>query len=188
MANKSAVGYYEPVDVDLKNPVTAAFLAFLWPGAGHMYQGRYGKGLLFMICILSTFVFGYTIGGGKVVYAAFKKPDIRYAYFFQAPVGLPALPALLQSGRAARQAEPLFGGFMAPPHVPEHAQDFDELSKWHEDLGFYFELGTVYTIVAGMLNVLAIYDAAAGPMYPPPPPKDDEAPTDKSTENDDSTP
>ena len=28
----------------------------------------------------------------------------------------------------------------------------------------HFELGTVYTVVAGLLNVLVICDAAAGPL------------------------
>ena len=42
----------ETIEVDLRHPGTAAFLAWLWPGAGHVYQGRYAKGALFMICIL----------------------------------------------------------------------------------------------------------------------------------------
>jgi hypothetical protein len=45
----------EILEIDLKNPGWAALLAWLWPGAGHLYQGRTAKGLLFMICILSTF-------------------------------------------------------------------------------------------------------------------------------------
>ena len=56
----------------------------------------------------------------------------------------------------------------------------DELAKWHAEAGVFFELGTLFTMVAGLLNVLAIYDAFAGPVFPKdekdrgPPDEDDE--------------
>ena len=59
---------------------------------------------------------------------------------------------------------------MAPPQnvVPQvtsyHDFQNDELSKWHLKYHSYFDLGTLYTMIAGLLNVLAIYDAAAGPV------------------------
>ena len=31
-------------------------------------------------------------------------------------------------------------------------------------LPHYFELGTVYTMIAGLLNILAVYDACCGPV------------------------
>ncbi len=54
--------------VDLKNPWLAGLLAFLIPGAGHFYQGRVFKGILYAGCILSTFAFGIKIGEGRPVY------------------------------------------------------------------------------------------------------------------------
>jgi len=88
---------FAPVDVRLRNPTVAALLAWLWPGAGHIYQGRYGKGVLFMVCILAIYFFGLAVGGGHVVYASFRKPDVRYPYLAQVCVGLPALPAIPQN-------------------------------------------------------------------------------------------
>ena len=44
----------------------------------------------------------------------------------------------------------------------------NERAKWHHDLHFYFELGTIFTVIAGLLNVLAIYDAHSGPVMPSP--------------------
>ncbi len=44
-------------------------------------------------------------------------------------------------------------------------QEPDELAYWHRQLKGKFELGTLYTMVAGLLNVLAIYDAYAGPVF-----------------------
>jgi hypothetical protein len=84
------------------------------------------------------------------------------------------LPALVQANRAHNGNAPLFGGFMAPPK-PEHGANdriaqaladqptLDDLSR---KLANFFELGTLYTMVAGLLNVLVIYDAWGGPVFP----------------------
>jgi len=155
---------FDPVDVDLKNPAWAAFLAWLWPGAGHIYQGRYGKAILFMSCILVTYFWGLAMGQGHVVYSSFRQNDVRYQYILQLGVGLPALPAVVQS-YLAENGEPLFGGFMAPPDGEVYEQEHDAKALWHWDLGLNFELATLFTMVAGLLNVLVIYDAYAGPAF-----------------------
>jgi TM2 domain-containing membrane protein YozV len=159
--------------VDLKDPWLAAFLAWLVPGAGHFYQGRTGKGFLFLVCILGTFVFGLYLGQGRVVYASMRPDDRRLPYLCQIGAGVVATPALVQAQRVRSGKEPLWSGFMAPPDMrhPIRATDDqgnpvifpDELSKWHYELHGYFELGTVFTMIAGLLNVLAIFDAFAGP-------------------------
>ncbi len=48
-----------------------------------------------------------------------------------------------------------------PNHMVQHP---DELAKWNYELGDYFEIGTVFTVIAGLLNILAIYDAYGGPL------------------------
>src|SRR4029077_1319650 len=63
----------EPIEIDLRDPWLAAFLAWLVPGLGHMYQRRWGKGGLFMTCILATFFYGLWLGAGRVVYASFRE-------------------------------------------------------------------------------------------------------------------
>lgn len=147
--------------VRLKDPGLAAFLAWLVPGLGHFYQGRMAKGALFMICILGTFFYGLFLGDGHVVYAAWGPQERRLPYLCQVGVGLPALPALIQAKRVRDNKEPLFGGIMAPPvRLPDGRH---ELDVWHRTYHRYFELGTVYTMIAGLLNVLVIYDALAGP-------------------------
>jgi hypothetical protein len=173
----------ESIQVNLKNPALAAFLAWLWPGAGHLYQGRTAKGLLFMICILGTFFFGLWLGDGKVVYASWRPNDMRLAYLCQVGAGLPALPALVQARRVGMELEPYFGGRMAPPLLPDRNQGVDQLADWHKSLNRFFELGTVYTMVAGLLNILAIYDALDGPALTdeerePGPADDDKRPPD----------
>lgn len=154
-----------PVEVDLRQPWLALFLAWLWPGAGHFYQRRYAKGLLFMVCILGVWFFGLVLGGGHVVYASLPKQERRLHYFAQVLVGAPALPALVQTQRMKGGDEPLFGGLMAPPKPADHFGEVDELAQWHAEYHTLFELGTLYTVIAGLLNVLAMYDAFAGPAY-----------------------
>src|SRR3954470_19925530 len=57
-------------DIHLKDPAFAAFLAWLIPGLGHLYQGRYHKAAIFFICIMGTFIYGLYLGDGRVVYAS----------------------------------------------------------------------------------------------------------------------
>jgi len=172
------------IDVDLKDPRLAAFLAWLVPGLGHLYQGRTGKGLLFFVCIVGTFVYGLYIGEGRVVYAAttdvFSRKFLdRWQYICQVGVGLPALPAFVQTWRAESGRGPLLGlEHKRPPHQsPRYTsedqsgnkvQHPNELAKWQHDLADRFELGTVFTVIAGLLNILAIYDAYGGPLIIPP--------------------
>lgn len=204
----------------LKNPGLAALLAWLVPGLGHMYQGRWAKGIIFFVCILGTFFYGIALGSSHVVYTSMRPYDQRYYYFVcQAGVGLPALPALVQAWRVRGEKAPLWNGWMAPPvmigqTVPadwareqmslgKKQGDFEEgdflpapndpdkmvyayrgndiqrgsetafqhnefkqfqLSIWHAKYSFKYDLGTTFTMVAGLLNILVIFDAFAGPM------------------------
>lgn len=198
------------IEIDLKDPRLAAFLAWLVPGLGHIYQGRTGKGILFSVCILGTFFYGMYIGGGRVVYAStadfFSRPAQRDAprrfgfaaalmdrwqYVCQAGVGLPAMPALVQRARIRNHKQPLFGdNFMRPPYDQNYpppdasyltsedqsdktrtVKSPDELSKWSYDLGESFEIGTVFTVIAGLLNIIVIFDAYGGPLFIAPPEK-----------------
>jgi len=163
--------------IDLRNRALAALLAWLMPGAGHFYQQRYAKASLFMVCILSAWILGFALGGGHVVYASWAPGDKRWHYFLQAGVGGAALPALLQgnrmknatdaTGTTERQYEPLWGGFMAPPLRPVRESEADEVSAWYARRGAGYEMGTWYTVIAGLLNILVIYDAYGGPLSVP---------------------
>ena len=164
----------QPIEIDLRNPWLAALLAWALPGLGHIYQGRTGKGLLFFICVLGTFIYGFSLGKGKVVYASVPgEPQYRWQYWCQLGTGLPAVPALVQRHRKLNHQEPLWAGFMAPPKMqPTETTDDsghtsiqpDELGVWIVDSHPNFELGTVYTVIAGLLNILVICDAYAGPL------------------------
>ena len=149
--------------ITLKNPRTAAFLAWLVPGLGHIYQGRIGKGILYAVCILSLFALGFMLGDGKIVYWRWVNPlnnpeKFTLYYLGQFFVGLPALPALIQGTLKHFGHEPTLWHFMAEP-------DPNILNGLHRRLGKLVEIGSMYTAVAGLLNILAIYDAYEGPAY-----------------------
>ncbi len=180
---------FNPEPIQLKNPRTAAVLAWLVPGLGHLYQGRMAKGLLFMVCLVPMFVFGFYVGGGKVVYASplplAPNPASfimdRWPFLCQAGIGAAAIPALWERSQYRTGGAPSFGGTFYPPRTGAAAargpkitshdtagnevSHPDELAKWQYDYGFFFELGTIYTAIAGLLNVLVVYDAHSGPLH-----------------------
>ena len=182
--------------INLKDPALAALLAWLIPGLGHLYQGRRAKAALFFLCIMGLFVFGLYLGSsnkpcidsngkigyGRAVYFSWKKGERTWAYLGQVCVGLPALPALIQASRMSYNKPVWCGGFMAPPRQKQdHGKNALQptLHDLHRVLNRYFELAWMFTTIAGMLNVLAIYDAWAGPMMTIPGRKKEE-----STESD----
>ena len=97
----------------------------------------------------------------------------------QVGIGLPVLPALLQAFLVAEKKEPLWNGFMAPPRLevrPADGQQPTPAQCTLADLSLnrYFELASVYTLIAGLLNILAVYDACCGPVPSPSTQKKDE--------------
>ena len=177
-----------PAPVPLKDPELAALFAWLIPGLGHLYQGRKAKAALFFVCIMGTFLYGVYLGGsselgwGRAVYFAWTPGHRRLPYLCQIGVGLPAVPALIQAHRAAGNKKVWWNGFMAPPRPevarrdiqgPDVNADQPTLHQLHARLASFFELGTVDTMIGGLLNVLAIYDAYAGPVMSHPAKKEE---------------
>ena len=76
-------GTFTPEGVPLRDPFVGALLAWLIPGAGHWYQGRRSKAVLFFVCITVTFLYGLYLGEGRVVYASMRPEDRRFPYFCQ---------------------------------------------------------------------------------------------------------
>jgi len=171
----------------------AAFLAWLIPGLGHLYQGRIAKAVLFFVCIMGIYVYGVYLGGnselgyGRAVYFAFRNDEWRLPYICQIGVGLPSLPACVQAMRMSNGKTVFFGGFMAPPRMRntlENDPNFQQptLDTLNRVLNRYFELAPFFTMVAGLLNVLAIYDALRGPVILTPAKKEERPDTTEKTE------
>jgi hypothetical protein len=183
--------------IDLKDPILAAVLAWLVPGLGHWYQGRRAKAVLFFVCIMGLFSYGVYLGGGdrvdqtgqkrflgygRAVYLSTRNDDLRLYYISQIGVGLPAFPALFQAYQLNHHRAVILSGFMAPPRPVQAPFDDPKDPNYGQptahDLNYLlnrdFELATIFTAVAGLLNVLVIYDAWAGPVIMQPPARKEE--------------
>ena len=167
----------EPVEIFdtklLKNPFLAAVLAWLVPGLGHWYQGRREKAVLFFICIMSVFLFGCYLGSdrdygpARTVFAKWKKGERRLFFIPQAFIGMAAIPATLQENRVNQGNPPMWNGLMAPPNSrgAKKPEGNPTINQLYDKMGNrYFELGTIFTVIAGFMNILVIFDAISGPI------------------------
>lgn len=166
-------------DIPLKNRSLAALLALICPGMGHFYQGRRTKGALYLVCILGLYTVGFALGEASNVYWTWVNPlrdpeNFRLYFLGQFWVGLPAWPAVVQATLIHLGYEPLLNGFMAAPMLdPTMNEGVREVVQGvvrrvfslHQKYGGLKEIGDIYTTIAGLLNVLAIYDAFEGPAH-----------------------
>lgn len=176
----------------------AGVLSYLVPGLGQIVQGRIGKGVLFMVCLLGMFTLGQAMGNWRNVYIPLTEgppgrlPERnlvngiyqRWHYAGQFWIGVAAWPAIWQFfGMPVPTAEehPFWHNFQRPPlsiaiergvneqgqpaDVPHQVNDEGELNRFLVNSDKGPDLGWVYTVIAGMLNVLVIYDAYAGPAH-----------------------
>jgi len=149
--------------VDLKNRKLALVLAWMVPGLGHFYQGRMAKGVLYLVSILSLFLMGLAMGDWQIVYWRWVNPisnteTFCFNYLGQFWAGLVALPALIQGSLEWKGLEPISWLYMARP-------DANTINGLYPAKGKFVEIGTLYTTVAGLLNILAMYDAYEGPAH-----------------------
>jgi TM2 domain-containing membrane protein YozV len=172
----------------------AAIWSYLIPGLGQVIQGRIGKGLLFFVCLYGLFFYGMWLGAMKNVWLpnATKLPDVeaplvgklsgvpkalayRPQFLGQFWIGVAAWPAVLQYAASdddpndAGKPLPVIGRYMQTP--PER-----ELNDLQRDGNKRWDLGWVYTLIAGVLNVLVVYDALAGPAV-----RDEDQPEEEPT-------
>jgi hypothetical protein len=150
-------------ELNLRNRNLAAFLAWVIPGAGHFYQRRYFKSIIFSTCVFTSFLIGMFVAGGRCVYASWNSTEKRWQYFLQSGIGLAGIPAGIQAYAQRNGGEPPLGDFMVAP------KSIQELDDWHKETASGFDMGTLYTMIAGLLNILVAFDAYAGPLPPPVP-------------------
>ncbi|WP_435015759.1 DUF6677 family protein [Tundrisphaera sp. TA3] len=152
-----------PPPINLKNRPLAALLTYLVPGLGHLYQGRTSKGILYGVCILGLYFVGLAMGEWRNVYWRWVSPvqdSERFCFYYlgQFFAGLPALPALIQATLLHYGHGPILGGFLAEPSQ-------NQINSLYQPLGKMVEMGSLYTTIAGLLNILAIFDAYEGPAH-----------------------
>jgi hypothetical protein len=109
--------------------VPACLFAWLLPGAGHLYLGRWAKGLIFMGAIGALFLLGVAMDSRLQLYLGFEDPLALLFSLAQMAVGIPYFLA-----RAL--------GFEAG-----------------QVTSVTYEYGNTFTAVGGLLNILVILDA-----------------------------
>lgn len=161
----------------------AALLSYLVPGLGQVVQGRVGKGILFFVGLYGLFFYGLWMGQFRNVWlpdpADLPEAEMplvgrlggvpkalfhRNQFLGQFWMGAAAWPAVAQYALTKAPADgsppapsPVLGRYMqAPTEAELNALQRDGNKRW--------DLAWVYTVIAGALNVLVIYDALAGPM------------------------
>jgi TM2 domain-containing membrane protein YozV len=168
----------------------AAFLTYLIPGLGQVKQGRIGKGILYFVCLYGLFFYGMYLGKFQNVWLAKadKLPrvtlpvvntelsglpkDLSYRKEFLAQfwIGAAAWPALFQynatdplpgdpteDARWVGKEQPVLKHYMQAPSE-------SQLNDLQRSTDTTWDLGWVLTVIAGVLNILVIYDALAGPL------------------------
>ena len=136
-----------------KSPEIAGLLAWLIPGAGHYYAGHKLKGIVSAVLILGLFVAGVGISKGECV--SLREPDgHKFAFMGQIGAGLPTFLSL------AYNHQKLPG--LRPGYV-----DLLEESGGHTGEAYASHLpnndtGLLFTMIAGLLNLLLVHDALSG--------------------------
>ena len=114
---------------DSSRTVAAGLLAWVWPGLGHLYLRRRGKGLLLMGAILSLFVLGVAMDSRLQLHLGLEDP-------------LALLFSVAQMGIGA-------------PYFLARALGFEAGIV----TSVSYEYGNTFTAVGGLLNILVILDA-----------------------------
>ena len=116
-----------------------ALATWVVPGSGYWLIGQRARALTVGISIVCLFVLGLLIGGVKVV---------------ETP------PGLLSSPVNAVSQKPWFVGQILAGPITLVSASIGSSEKYYSSHARVNEIGTLYTAVAGMLNLLAIIDAA----------------------------
>lgn len=167
--------------------IVGGILSYVVPGLGQIYQGRIGKGLLFFFCLYALFFYGQYLGDWQNVYiqnsqengqaqlwrgqdvppnvmrdnsrnSPFTQLSQRARFVGQMMIGAAAWPAVWQylSYDSSKERHPIFGKYQRMPSNEEIEINLRNSDKTPD-------LGWMYTVIAGVLNILVIYDALAGP-------------------------
>lgn len=134
-----------PAARDSSRAYAAALLAWAWPGLGHLFLGRRGKGLILMLCILALFVLGVGMDSRLQLHLGLEDPLALLFSLAQMGVGAPYVLARMMGFEA---------GLVTSPS---------------------YEYGNTFTAVGGLLNILVILDAldtARGVRHRAPQPKE----------------
>lgn len=128
-----------------KIPELAAVLAWLVPGLGHLYAGYPIKGAVALVLLLGMHVAGLVVSRGDCV-SLDQEHGHPYAFVAQLGAGLPTGAALAYAHGKLPWKPPAL-----EVHDPEYVARLPDV-----------DVGLLFTMVAGLLNLLLIHDLLCG--------------------------
>jgi len=162
------------------NPLTpflAGLLGWLIPGAGHVILGRTIRGFFICVCINGLFWTGVAIGGTFTV----EPLTQRWWFAAQMCTGASGLAGWLRQDRTRKRIARdvnLDPRDVLDPGAPDRFRRDYVKALSSDDLAVTYpadNVARVYSGVAGMLNIMAVFDAvmlaAMGRLGEPPPQK-----------------
>jgi hypothetical protein len=152
----------------------AGIAGWLIPGLGHIVLGQRKRGIILMIAILSLWGGGILIGGISVIdqydrtepQPTATKLTRSWWFYGQAMIGPSIVVERMRNSMAHSYAQQRadhngYGVFSGDPRtVIVPTQEGEEIAPPYEpSLARVAEQGTLFTALAGLLNLLAIMDA-----------------------------
>jgi hypothetical protein len=143
----------ETTDEEQPVHLAAGALGWILPGLGHFRIGEARRGRLVMLGVLGLFLTGVLVGGVDCV----DRREDGLWFLAQGGVGPIAFLTdalnvwLLKSGRV---------GTMLPMTLPNGAMT--QVNSFR-GVGVVNDMGTLFTSMAGLMNVAALLDAMRGP-------------------------
>lgn len=128
---------------DRDDALVATGLAWLIPGAGHVYLKQWKKGLLFFVCLVSLYVFGVVLGAQPPV-----DPERGWNY--------PGEPPPI--GIVSPRNHYIIYGIQVLAGLPTLAVTAVNRAALVDSSTIVTDLGQVITMVIGALNMLLIVD------------------------------
>jgi hypothetical protein len=128
--------------------IPAAVAAWVFPGLGHAMSGELKRGAILAAVIGSMWIVGLWVGGISVIEARTTTGQVRPWFLGQMLIA-PSLVVEYTHDRYRAQT----GG-----QEPEPSRDPSHPTLYEPSYGRPHEIGTLYTALAGLLNLLAVVD------------------------------
>ncbi|MEZ6184209.1 MAG: DUF6677 family protein [Planctomycetota bacterium] len=134
-------------------PEVAGVLGWLVPGLGHLYGGFPKKGAVSMVLVLGLYLSGLGLSRGDAV-ALHGNLSHPIAFVAQVGAGLP-------TGLAYLRSRGKLPGFRSTPIEELEDEDYFRSREFISQLPG-IQTGLLFTMIAGLLNLLLAYDAFRG--------------------------
>jgi hypothetical protein len=132
------------------SPLVPCVLAWIVPGLGHVWLGRRGRGLVFFVVVMATFVLGITSGGASTVI------DRQQPLSYLAIVDNLAIGPLDFVARRMTLGELVYR--LPDPEADPRRQEIMTRVRDRVRIPTY-EYGSTFLLAAGLMNILLILDA-----------------------------